>query len=78
VPKNSLRTVLNQKHSVHTVATHPPVTFLLILSYQGLPCLIYHLRATWSGSLILFDCNTVGTIHRVTPFSCKFHTYSLQ
>jgi hypothetical protein len=46
VLKYSLRTVLNQKHSVHNVAPHLPLTFLLILFYKGLPCLIYHLRVT--------------------------------
>jgi hypothetical protein len=46
VSKYSLRTVLTLEYSVHAVASHQPLTFLLILSYQALPCLIYHLRAT--------------------------------
>jgi len=45
VIKYSLRNVLNQKHSVHTIAPHPPLTFLLILSYQCLPRFVYQLLA---------------------------------
>lgn len=82
VLKYSLRTVMNQKNSVHTVASLPPLTFLLILSYQGLPYLIYHLRATCNvlcaPAVSYYLTATQWVQFRVPPTSCKFHMFFLQ